>query len=260
MKNNPYSLRKSAGPVMTVSLLFIFLSLTHTAFSQSKDKKLDVSGTMGITNNGISIVPALGLGKPAALFDLSVGKRFRFAPELDFSLNGKPWQYLFWVGYDMINKGRFLMTVDANAAYLFRTVPAILGGEYKSKDIIQVRRVLGIDQNSRYLITQNFDVGLYYLFGYGFESSVPTQTHYLSLYSDIPAIALFANLHLNIRPQIYYLKIDDVDGFYMATDLVLGVKNIPVTISSTIDKIIDSRITGNNDPLWNVSLNYSFRF
>lgn len=260
MKNNPHFLRKSAGPVMTVSLLCIFFSFTHTAFSQSKDHKLDVSGTMGITNNGISIVPALGLGKPAALFDLSVGKRFRFEPELDFSTNGKPWQYLFWVRYDLIRKDPFFLSVDANAAYLFRTVPALLEGENKSKDIIQVRRVLGIDLNTRYAITKKLDFGLYYLFGYGFESSVPTQTHYLSLFSDLSAIPLFADLYLNLRPQIYYLKIDNIDGFYAASDLTLGIRDIPVTISSTIDKIIDSRITGNNDPLWNVSLNYSFRF
>lgn len=99
---------------------------------------------------------------------------------------------------------------------------------------------------------------MYYLFGHGFESSVPDQTHYLSLYSSFPDISLFSDLYLNLRPQVYYLKIDDIDGFYVATEVALGLRDIPVTISSTINKIIDSEITGNDDPLWNVSLNYTF--
>jgi len=263
MENKQHLFAISVGPLKSVFLLCVFLSLTQAAFSQdavSADKKLNVSGTLSITNNGISIVPALDLGKPATLIKLSVGKRFRFEPELDFSMNGKPWQYLFWIGYDLIKSNRFMMTIDANAAYLFRTVPALVEGDKKSKNIIQVRRVLGIDQNSRYFITSNFDIGLYYLFGYGFEASVPTQTHYLSLYSDLPAIPLFANLHLNIRPQIYYLKVDSETGLYAASDFILGMDKIPFTISSTINKIIDSGIKGNNDPLWDVSLNYSFHF
>lgn len=264
MKNKRLFFPPSTIPVKSVLLLFVFLSLTaEDVYSQSnvaKAKMPDVSGTLSVTNNGISIVPALGLGKPATLINLSVGNRFRFEPQLDFSMNGKPWQFLFWVGYDLINKGRFLMTFDANAAYLFRTVPALIQGNNTSKNIIQTRRVLGVDMNARYVITPKFDVGLYYLFGYGFESSVPTQTHYLSLYSDIPAIPLFADVHLNIRPQIYYLKIDSENGLYVASNFTLGMKEIPVTISSTVDKIIVSQISGNEDPLWDVSLNYSFRF
>ena len=246
---NSHFLPNSTCPVMTVLLTCVFLSVTDAAFSQVRDNKLDVSGTLGITNNGISIVPALGLGKPAALLDLSVGRRFRFEPEMDFSINGKPWQYLFWVRYDLIKKDPFFLGIGANSAYLFRNVPVLIEGENKSKDIIQVRRVVGVDVNTRYSIKKNVDIGGYYLFGYGFESSVPTQTHYLSLHSDVTAISFFSDLYLNLRPQIYYLKIDDIDGLYLATNIALGVRNIPVTISSTINKIIDSRIGGNDDPL-----------
>jgi hypothetical protein len=254
---------KPAKLVMTVLLLMSLLSLTKTAFPQgtlSLDNKLNVSGNLSITNNGISIVPALGLGKPATLFNLSVGKRFRFEPEMDFSIDGKPWQYLFWFRYDLINNGHLLATVGANTAYLFRTVPALIKGQNQSKDIIQVRQVLGSDLNARYTITNNFNIGFYYLYGYGFQSSVPTYTDYLSVYSSISPISLFSDLYMDLRPQIYYLKIDAVNGFYLATDLTLGLRDIPVTISSTVNKIIDSTISGNADPLWDVSLNYSFRF
>jgi len=39
------------------------------------------------------------LGKPAAIFDLSVGnERLAFEPQFRFSLEGKPWSFIFGFG------------------------------------------------------------------------------------------------------------------------------------------------------------------
>lgn len=241
-------------------LLIAFCFLSNPAFSQEDStEKLDVSGTISVMNEGISTVPSLSLGKPAMIYYLSVGKRFRFEPELRFSLDGEPWSFLFWFRYDLVQNDKFTFRLGAHPAYSFRTVPGLLDGSDQSEDVIEARRFLAGDINTYYSVTENLDVWIYYLGGHGFESSVPDQTHYLSLFTSIPDIPLFSDLYLGLRPQIYYLKIDEIDGFYTAAGITLGVKDIPVTVSATINKVIDTEIN-NTDPLWNISLNYSFSF
>lgn len=58
---------------ITGLLILAFLLLTHSSFSQKKDSTSNIfhlSGSVGITNNGISIVPSFSLGKPAIQFNL----------------------------------------------------------------------------------------------------------------------------------------------------------------------------------------------
>lgn len=241
-------------------LVILFLCFTDAGFSQGgSTDKLDVSGTISVMNDGISTVPSLALGKPAMIYNLSVGKRFRFEPELRFSMEGKPWSFLFWFRYDVVKNDKFSFRIGAHPAYSFRTVPALINNSEQSEDVIEARRFLAGDLNTSYAVNERLNIGVYYLGAHGFESSVPDYTHFLSFYSSIPNISLFSDLYLNLRPQIYYLRIDEIDGFYASTNIALGVGELPITVSSTINKVIDTEIE-NTDPLWNISLNYSFRF
>lgn len=246
--------------LQTALLAILFLCFTDAGFSQGgSTDKLDVSGTISVMNDGISTVPSLALGKPAMIYNLSVGKRFRFEPELRFSMEGKPWSFLFWFRYDVVQNDKFSFRIGAHPAYSFRTVPALINNSEQSEDVIEARRFLAGDLNTSYAVNERFNIGGYYLAAHGFEPSVPDQTHFLSFYSSIPNVSLFSDLYLNLRPQLYYLRIDEIDGFYAATNIALGVREFPVTVSSTINKVIDTEIE-NTDPLWNISLNYSFRF
>lgn len=241
-------------------LIILILCFTKAGFSQEGSTyKLDLSGTISVMNDGISTVPSLALGKPAMIYNLSVGKRFRFEPELRFSMEGKPWSFLFWFRYDVVQNDKFSFRIGAHPAYSFRTVPALVNNSEQSEDVIEARRFLAGDLNTSYAVNERLNIGVYYLAAHGFESSVPDYTHFLSFYSSIPNISLFSDLYLNLRPQIYYLRIDEIDGFYTSTNIALGLRELPVTVSTTINKVIDTEIE-NTDPLWNISLNYSFRF
>jgi hypothetical protein len=80
---------------ITVLFVTLLLMLTQYAFSQKTDSTKRISyfsGSASVTNNGISIVPSFSLGKPAAIFNLSLTKkRFSVEQDLRFSLAGKPW-------------------------------------------------------------------------------------------------------------------------------------------------------------------------
>lgn len=241
-------------------LSILVLGLSKIALAQnSATGKPDVSGSISVMNEGISTVPSLSLGEPAMIYNLSVGKRFRFEPELRFSMEGKPWSFLFWFRYDVVQNEKISFRIGAHPAFSFRTIPGLLEDSEQSQDVIEARRFLAGDIDTRYSISEGLDAGIYYLGGHGFESSVPDQAHYLSFYNSISNISLFSDLYLDLRPQVYYLKINKLDGFYTAARIALGVENLPVTVSATINKVIATEIE-NRDPLWNISLNYSFRF
>ncbi len=82
-------------------LLFVLLNLTYVSFSQNNDSTKVVShfgGAITVTNKGISTIPNFTLGKPAAIFDMSMGKRkLSFEPQFRFALEGKPWTVHFLV-------------------------------------------------------------------------------------------------------------------------------------------------------------------
>jgi hypothetical protein len=81
-------------------LLWVLLLFNHLAFSQEADSTKAVyhfGGAVTVTNNGISLLPTFSLDKPAVMFDMSVGgKKLSFEPQFRFSLEGKPWAFIFW--------------------------------------------------------------------------------------------------------------------------------------------------------------------
>lgn len=238
-------------------LTFLFLSVTTFALAQEKNG-IDISGSASFTNKGISTIPSLTLGKPAAIFNLSVGNRLTFDPEIRFSMEGKPWSFLFWFRYQFVQNEKFYLKMGANSAISFAEVSAVTNGV--PRDLMEARRFLAGEINSSYTISNNIKVGTYYLYSRGFDLTVPDNTHFISLNSTFSTNPLSNNFFFNVRPQAYYLIIDENTGFYAAVNIALGYQSVPFTISSTINKEISSEIVGNEDPLWNLSINYVFAF
>jgi hypothetical protein len=89
----------SGNILIRALLLFVLLSLFHFSFPQKTDSTKiarHIGGAVTVTNNGISLIPNFTLGKPAAIFDLSVGgKKLSFEPQFRFALEGKPWSFIF---------------------------------------------------------------------------------------------------------------------------------------------------------------------
>ncbi|RTL56128.1 MAG: hypothetical protein EKK37_16740 [Sphingobacteriales bacterium] len=243
------------------SLLLIVLLLSFTGFAQKKDSTNNIShfsGSINVTNNGISLVPTFSLGKPAAFFLLSVGKgRLSFEPDLRFALEGgKPWSLLFWWRYKVIPNGKFRLTAGAHPAFNFRTYRLLVNGD--STDVLVTRRFLAGELAPNYFITQNISVGVYYLFSIGFDINTPRYSHFITFNSNISNIGLPGNIKLRLTPQVYYLKQDKRDGFYFTSAATLSKTNFPFAVSSIINKTLSGNILGSKDFVWNMTLTYSF--
>jgi len=244
------------------SVFFVsaLLQLTIFSFSQERGDSVSIrhfSGSVSVTHNGISLVPTFSLGKPAGIILLSMGnERFSFDPDIRFSLKGKPWSMLFWFRYKLIHTGKFRVNIGTHPALNFRTMRVSLNGD--SAEIIESRRFLAGELFPSYLISENVSIGIYYLYGRGFEKSVPKNNHFLTLNGNFSYIPVAGKLFMKLNPQFYYLRQDDHDGFYFTSSMTLAGKNFPLSISAIINKSIRSDITGSKDFVWNTSLVYSF--
>jgi hypothetical protein len=248
------------NPVLLFLLFLFFLLFAHPSFSQKNDttkKVLNFNGSVSVTNNGISIVPTFSLGKPAAIFILSAGKnRFSFDPDLRFSLSGKPWGFLFWVRYKLVTKEKFKMNAGTHLGLNYRRTVLPVNGD--SSELNVVRRYLATELYPRVLLAKNISMGIYYLYSHGLDEGTIGNTHFITLNTNFSNIKLSDQFFFSFNPQFYYLKLDKQDGVFFTSTLTIAKKNFPFSVSATINKRIESNITGSKNFIWNTSLVYSF--
>ncbi|HUR11550.1 MAG TPA: hypothetical protein VM012_09285 [Flavitalea sp.] len=239
-------------------LFFVFLVLTENSFSQKTDSikaSNHFGGAITLTTKGISTIPSFTLGKPAVLFDMSIGKRrLSFEPQFRFSLEGKPWTFIFWWRYKLLTTDKFQISVGTHPALNFRTEVVVSNGV--SKKVIVARRYLAAELAPNYVLAKNITIGLYYLYSRGLDKDATRNTHFIGIRSSFSS-NLSSQYFIRFIPQFYYLKTDKPYGFYINPTLTLAKKNFPFSISSIVNKALKTDIPGKSF-LWNISLIYSF--
>ncbi|QGY45608.1 hypothetical protein GM418_18605 [Maribellus comscasis] len=242
----------------TFFLLVLFL-LAISGFSQSGDSTKFIShfsGNISATNNGISLIPSFNLGKPAVVFNLSVGgDKLSFDPQLRFAMEGKPWSFIFWWRYQLIQNEKFQVRLGVHPALSFKEINIIKDGT--SMEIIRVRRYLAAELAPNFKISKSIAISPYYLYANGIENDLVQHTQYIALQSSFSSVKLSDQLNFEIRPQIYLLKMDDLHGYYFASSFSLLKNNFPISLSLMINKTIESEIAS-DDFIWSASVIYSF--
>ena len=90
------------------------------------------------------------------------------------------------------------------------------------------------------------------------EKDITRNTHFISFRTSFANIRITDQFYMRFSPQIYYLIMDERDGWYLNSTLTLARKNFPLSFSTLVNKSIRTEITAKDDLLWNVSLMYSF--
>lgn len=246
---------------LKVGLLFILITLNWSqVFAQSDDNKKSTmifGGTINVTNKGLSTIPNLSLGKPAAIFDLKIGgKKLSFEPQLRFALEGKPWSFLFWWRYKLLESDKLKINVGAHPAFSFKTYS--LSKNDITKDYMVVRRYLGAELAPTYSMSKNISLGLYWLYSYGVEKELVRNSNFVSLRANFSNIELTDQYLIRFIPQIYWLSLDENKGIYIGSTISLAKRNLPLSISSTMSKAIQTEIAQGRNFLWNIGLVYTF--
>ena len=243
---------------LLISCCFCFC--IHQATAQKKDSlsiKTEFSGLIGVTNNGLSIIPTFSLNAPAANFLLSVkGERFSFDPDIRLTFDGRRGGMVFWFRYKILKEKKFTFHVGAHPAYNFQTRRIEENGT--SNLITQARRFLAYEIVPNYRISDHDSVGIYYLTGYGLQKDGPRRSHFLTVNTNLSNLRLVNDVFVQFTPQFYYLKLNKEDGFYYTHTVGVVKKSWPVVFQSTVNKEISSIITGSRKFQWNISVLYRF--
>jgi hypothetical protein len=196
------------------------------------------------------------LGKPATILNLTIGgKRTSFEPELRFSLEGKPWSFLFWLRHKVILRPNYQLSVGIHPGFNFRYEDAVIKGV--ESNYIVTRRYLTEELNQNFVLNKQVSMSLYYMYGRGIDVGTTKHTHYLSLRAAFLNLKITKDIMVRLNPQFFYLKTDDKDGFFAAASLGIMKKNWPISIGAMINQKIKSTIV-TKDFNWNVGLNYVF--
>jgi hypothetical protein len=239
--------------------LFFFADPSY-AFSQNKDTipvETNFSGSIGITNNGFSIIPTFSLNSPAVTTFLSWRqKNFSIDPDVRMALTGKKGSILLWLRYYPINHDKWRLRVGMHPALNLQISNIVINGI--TTEISQARRFIAFEANPAYRINNHLTVGFYYLQGNGLQKNSARTSHFVNLNLNISKVKLSKDYRLNWLPAFYYLYLDKYEGIYFTSTLGISKINLPISISSSINKTIKSNLPGNKDFLWNVAVNYNF--
>jgi hypothetical protein len=243
------------GFFLKSSIVFVLIFVSIPNFAQDAGKR-HIGGTITATNNGISIIPSFSLGRPAALFDLSMGgERLSFDPMLRFGMDGKPWSFIFWGRYKVIKDRRFSLTLGGHPAFLFQEKEIIVDG--KEEKLFVANRYLAGEINTNFKLTDKFSLGLYYLRGAGVQVISAKNSDFLALNVGLPELRLSNELRLLVNPQVFYLVVDWDSGYYANAAFTLKKFDLPLQFQTFFNHKIKSTIPG-DDLVWNVSLMYKF--
>ena len=244
-----------------IILIFFCFSVQYNIFAQTIDstKKITTfSGSLGLTNNGFSIVPAFSLNAPAAIILLNWRKgKFSIEPEFRVTPDVKRGGLLLWFRYHAIQKGNFTFRTGFHTALNIQPRAITLNNEPYT--INQMRRFLAWELAPSYKINKHLGVGVYYLQGNGLQKDGPQTSHFVHVSTPITNIALGKNIKFSIVPGAFYLNLDGYEGTYITGATSLSHSKLPLIFTSGINKTIKSNLLGNKDFLWNVGLNYVFR-
>ena len=245
--------------LLRVAAVLLIFATSIAGVAQNSDSlriTKGFSGAITLTTKGLSTFPNLTLGKPAAIFDFSLGgEKLRFEPTLRFALEGKPWSFIFWFRYQVMKNEKFQLKLGAHPAYSFKTITITENGN--THEILRVQQFLAGEAAPVFFLTKNISAGPYYIYARGISEGAVKNSNFISVRANFSNISLGEKYFLKLFAQAYFLKLDEQDGFYVNSALSLNRRNFPFSISSTVNQKLNSTIPG-DDFLWNINLTYSF--
>ncbi|HVN56955.1 MAG TPA: hypothetical protein VMT63_01535 [Bacteroidales bacterium] len=243
-----------------VFLVSIFINVWNLSFSQKPDSLAVTShfgGAVTVTNNGISFIPNFTLGKPAAILDLNAGNRkLTFEPQLRFAMEGKPWSFIFWWRYKVVNNRKFKLTAGAHPALSFKNLTYTSNNDTTMTMIAS--RYLAAEIVPAYYLSDNISLGFYGFYARCLEKKSIRNTEMYAIRANFDKIGLGGKTYLRFAPQAYYLQMDQFDGYYVSASLGLAKGGYPFSVSVIANEPLKSNVPGGRDFVWNISLIYSF--
>ena len=241
------------------SIITLALFFAQISYGQQDSTKTisSFNGSIGITNNGFSIVPTFSLNSPAAIMNFTWRKnRFSFNPDIRLVPDLSRGTLLFWFKYRLVEKKKFSLRIGVHPA--FSLIKRTISDAGVGTEITEMLRFAAGEIVPNYQITPNWSVGAVFLHGSGLQKHGPQNTNVLFLNTSIANIKVGGDFRLQLIPTVFFLNLDGREGSYFSGTTIISKKNLPFTLQSTINQTFSSNIIGNQDFMWNVMLAYNF--
>ncbi|AXE21925.1 hypothetical protein DR864_29100 (plasmid) [Runella rosea] len=243
-----------------ILLLLLFVLILQRGFGQSVDSTQTVSsfsGSVGLTNNGFSIVPTFSLNSPAAIMNFYWRKkRFSFDPDIRLVPDASKGGLIFWFRYRLIEQKKFSLRVGGHPA--FTLIRRNVTDNGKTTEITELLRFLAFEVVPNYQITTNWNVSATYLQGNALQKNGPQLTRVLFLATSISNIKLSEYSRFQFIPMVFFLHTDGYRGDYFSATGILSHKKLPFSLHSTINQTFQSNVPNNQDFMWNIMVAYNF--
>jgi hypothetical protein len=241
--------------------MLVWASLTSAAQAQPSGetpRPVEVWGAVNVNSKGISLVPALTLGRPSAIVDLGVRKgNLSFEPQLRFALDGKPWSFLLWGRYRVVTREKFRLTLGGHPAYSFRTMTAGTNGV--SRDLIEVWRYAAGEITPTWTLSPRASAGGYYLYSHGIDRGAPPHTHLVAARAYLADIGVGGDYVVQAAPQFYFLRTNGQNGTYLGASASFGRRGSPWSITTIVNQPVKSDVVRGQSFLWNLGVTRTFR-
>jgi hypothetical protein len=238
--------------IICLILFFIFTVSFSKEKADSLKTKLKAGATISLNSNGISVIPAFSLGKPAVMAEINLVKgRFSYDPILAYDLNLKPWVIDNWMRYKIIVKPSFELWAGM--------VVSSYNSEYQSSDelIWHSQRYFGYEMTTLYKFTQNSSLKFVYLNDRGQDEGT-TKGHFVNLEGAKSEIYIGENVFLNVNFQLFYIDYEGKnDGLFIAPKISSMVRDIPFFIYFQAVQPLHSNMSTSPGFRWNLGLAYS---
>lgn len=243
---------------ITCLLIFSTLdSLAQTQDSTNTQAATTFSGSVGLTNNGFSIIPTFSLNNPAVIMNFSWRKkRLSFDPDIRLVPDASKGGLIFWLRYRIIEKQKFSLRLGTHPA--FTLIHRNVTENGKTTEITEMLRFLAFEIVPNYQITPNWGIGATYLQGNGLQNHGPQLTRVLFLNTNIANIKLSENFRFQLIPSVFFLYTDGYRGNYFSATGILSNKKLPFALQSTINQTFKSDVPNNQNFMWNVMVSYNF--
>lgn len=254
-------------PKIKYAILLITVSIVvHDGFAQqdtliqkqySAPDTTTFSGSLGLTNNGFSIVPSFSLNSPALLAQLSWRKnKFGIEPDMRLTPDLRKGSMIFWLRYYPIQKNNFSLRMGIHPSFLLQTREIMDNGI--PTQITQTRRFIAWEMAPNYQVNKYWGIGVYYLQGNALQKDGPQTTHFVNLYTSISNINIGREFRLKLIPAVFYLNLDGFSGTYFTGTVNVSHTKLPFALQSMVNQTFSSDLPGNEDFIWNISIHYNF--
>lgn len=233
---------------MKLVLLFLMLSVSISysyARVNSDTTKVSTvfSGSIQLTNNGISLVPAFSLGDPALVaFFEAKRKRFSYCPQFSFDSEGKPWYVNQWLRYQVINNSKISYRSSISYSFLYKPTEEIKDGV--AVPIIKTDRNLIFEQLLVKGLTSKTVLVFAHLYGLSVEKG-GIKLNLVTLGTSTKGISLGKKIAMEVSPSIFYLAYTgNNEGLFSTQNIGVRYSKCPVSLGFQA-----------TEPLWMKNLN-----